>query len=177
MQQIDGLKRKLKIHSNVDHSDMINAIPDVHVGVSPLQVPTVPGTSPAPRASSSPRAFLTSTPTTWSAPLSSSCPPAWMSRSPSSPLTWRTTPCLAEMATASTTGWRCGTDSQEVSLSAATRVVTGCSSRVGGGECQAGSLTAPLASPPSQVKHRVLRPAYIIIDWGRVATILVTVRW
>lgn len=50
-------------------------------------------------------------------------------------------------------------------------------SRVGGSECQAGSLTAPLVSTPSKVKHCVLRPAYIIIDWGGVATILVTVRW
>lgn len=37
-------------------------------------------------------------------------------------------------------------------------------SRVGGSECQAGSLTDLLVSTPSKVKHCVLRPAYIIID-------------
>lgn len=144
---------------NADRNTMINADHIVCVcyrslsfSVSPLQVPTVPGTSPARLASSSPRVFLTSTPTTWSAPSLSSCPPAWMSPSSSSPSTWRTIPCRVVMGTASTTGWRCGTASQEVSLSAATpRTSAVFNSRVGGSECQAGGLTAALVSTPSKV--------------------------
>ncbi len=84
------------------------------VSASSSQVQIVPVTSPVPRVSSSPRASPTNTLTTWSAPLSSLSRPAWMSPSPSSPLTWRTTPCRAERGTASTTGWKCGTGSQEV---------------------------------------------------------------
>lgn len=88
----------------------------IHFGsVSSSQVQTVPVTLQVPRVSLSPRASLTNTPTTWSAPSSSLSPPAWMSPSPSSPLTWRTTPCRAGRGTASTTGWKCGTGSQEVS--------------------------------------------------------------
>lgn len=37
------------------------------------------------------------------------------------------------------------------------RMLTVFHSRVGGSECQAGSLTAPLVSTPSKVKHCVLR--------------------
>lgn len=91
------------------------------VTVSSYQVQTVHVTSPVPRVSLSPQASLISTPTTWSAPSSLLYLPAWMSPSPSSPLTWRTTPCQVETGTASTTGWKCGTGCQEVSCLASWR--------------------------------------------------------
>ena len=136
------------------------------VCVSSSQVQTVPATSPVPRVSSSPRASPTSTRTTWSAPSSSSSRPAWTWPSPSSPSTWRTTPCRAETGTASTTGWRCGTGCQEVRLLIVMRL-------------EFFGWWAVFREPTlwAQLKQCVLCPAYIFIDWGGVADILVALRW